>query len=430
MPACATATIQPFMTMAPDSPSPPQAATEPAAAWPPPPPGALLDLAEAMTHAVAILDAAGLVTWANRGFTRLTGFGPWDTAGRSFTGLVRLGGADEGPTLDVGDALAAGRSFAATVSLHRKDGAMRWADLDMHPVTEAGGPAVAHVVVLTDATEREQTSTRLAHAERLATIGRLAAGVAHEIATPVQFIGDSVQFLRDAITDLAAVMAALRRVRQAVTDGADAAEAARAAIAVEDAADLDYLIDNAPRAVESCVEGLDRVSAIVRSLKEFAHPQQSAMSSTDLNHIVRSTLTLARNEYKYVADLDTTFGVLPPVTCIAGSISQVVLNLVVNAAHAVGDVVKASGGKGRIAVSTHVEGEHAVITVRDSGSGIADDVRPHIFEAFYTTKAVGKGTGQGLALAWAIVAGDHAGAIDVESAPGQGATFRVRLPAG
>ncbi len=416
------------MTMAPDSPPPRQAATDPATAWPPPLPGALLDLAEAMTHAVAIVDPAGLVTWANRGFTILTGFGPWDTAGRSFTGLVRLGGADAGPTLDVGDALAAGRTFAATVSLHRRDGALRWADLDMHPVTDAAGTVTAHVVVLTDATEREQTSTRLAHAERLATIGRLAAGVAHEIATPVQFVGDSVQFLRDAITDFAAVIAALRRVRQAVADGADPGEAARAAVAAEDAADLDYLIDNAPRAVESCVEGLDRVSAIVRSLKEFAHPQQSAMASADLNHIVGSTLTLARNEYKYVADLETSFGELPPVTCVAGSISQVVLNLVVNAAHAVSDVIKAGGGKGRITVSTHVEGGHAVITVRDSGGGIADDVRPHIFEPFYTTKAVGKGTGQGLALAWSIVAGDHAGAIDVESAPGQGATFRVRLP--
>ena len=139
-------------------------------------------------------------------------------------------------------------------------------------------------------------------------------------------------------------------------------------------------------------------------------------------------ITLARNEYKYVADLDTSFGELPPVTCIAGSISQVVLNLVVNAAHAVGDTAKTSGGKGRISVSTHVEGGHAIITVHDNGSGIADAVRPHIFEPFYTTKAVGKGTGQGLALAWAIVSGDHAGAIDVESAPGQGATFRVRLP--
>jgi signal transduction histidine kinase len=295
-------------------------------------------------------------------------------------------------------------------------------------VADTTGAIVAHVVVLTDATAREQTSTRLAHAERLATIGRLAAGVAHEIATPVQFVGDSVQFLRDAMSDLATVIVALQRVRQAVADGGPAAEAAEAAAAVEETADLEYLLENAPRAVESCVEGLERVNAIVRSLKEFSHPQQSTMASVDLNHVVRSTLTLARNEYKYVADLETDFGALPPVTCMAGSISQVVLNLVVNAAHAIGDVVKASGGKGRIAVSTHLDGQHALITVRDSGGGIADDVRPHIFEPFFTTKAVGKGTGQGLALAWAIVADDHAGAIDVESTPGQGALFRVRLP--
>jgi PAS domain S-box-containing protein len=244
---------------------------------------------------VAIVDPEGLVTWANRGFTILTGFGPWDTAGRSFTGLVRLGGADAGPTLDVGDALAAGRTFAATVSLHRRDGALRWADLDMHPVTDAAGTVTAHVVVLTDATEREQTSTRLAHAERLASIGQLAAGVAHEIATPVQFVGDSVQFLRDAITDFAAVIAALRRAT-GCRRGADPGEAARAAVAAEDR--RRPRLPDRQRAARrrSCVEGLDRVSAIVRSLKEFAHPQQSAMASADLNHIVRSTLTLARNE--------------------------------------------------------------------------------------------------------------------------------------
>lgn len=404
------------------------APTETAPVWPPPPDGALLDLAETLPHAVAITDPAGLVTWANRGFTRLTGFGAWDTAGRSFPGLVRLGGADAGPSLDVGDALAAGRAYAATVSLHRKDGALRWADLDIHPVSDPRGLVVAHVAVLTDATEREQTSTRLANAERLATIGTLASGVAHEIATPVQFVGDSVQFLRDAMTDLATVIAAHKRVRLAVADGRPGAAEAAAAAEAEETADLDYLLENTPRAIDSCIDGLDRVATIVRSLKEFVHPQQSTMARADLNHIVLGTLTLARNEYKYVADLVTRFGDLPPVVCMAGGISQVVLNLLVNAAHAVGDVVKAGGGKGTITVTTRPDGGDAVIEVADTGTGIPEEVRAHIFEPFFTTKAVGKGTGQGLALARSVIAGTHGGAIAVESTTGRGSTFTIRVP--
>ncbi|MEZ5421001.1 MAG: PAS domain-containing protein [Vicinamibacterales bacterium] len=169
-----------------------QASSTPEPAWPPPPEGALFDLAEAMPHAVAITDRAGRITWANRrGFTRLmTGFDAWDTAGRSFTGLVRLGGTDAGPTLDVGDALATGAPCGHRL-LHRKDGTLRWADLDMYPVA-LDGAVVAHVALLTDVTERERTSTRLANAERLATFGTLASGVAHEIATRCSSSGDSV----------------------------------------------------------------------------------------------------------------------------------------------------------------------------------------------------------------------------------------------
>ena len=384
-------------------------------------------LAVACPYALVITDAAGLVQWTNDAFVRLTGFGAWDTAGRSLPGLLRLGSADGTPSLDVGDAIAAGRPLTATLSLYRKDGQCRWVDLHLHPVPAPDGQPAMHVGMLAEATERVQYAARLAQSERLAAIGTLAAGVAHEIATPVQFVGDSVQFLRDAMTDLASVVAALRAVREAVTAARPADALAAVAAGVEEGADLEYLLEHTPRALDACRDGLDRVGAIVRSLKEFAHPQRSVMAAVDFNDVVSGTLTLARNEYKYIADLETDLDALPPVTCVAGAVSQLLLNLVVNSAHAVADVVRGTGVKGAIRVSTRSDGDHVVLTVADTGTGIPAHVRPHIFERFFTTKAVGKGTGQGLSLVKSVV-DQHGGTIAVEGAEGTGATFIVRLP--
>jgi len=404
---------------------PPRA--DPDLGWPAPPPGLLDGLAAGCPYALVIADPAGRVQWANAAFAALTGFGAWDAAGRSLPGLLRLGTAADTPSLEVGDALAGGLALTTTVSMYRKDGQRRWLDLHLHPVTGGEGAATLSVGVLADVTERVQSGTRLAQAERLAAVGALASGVAHEIATPVQFVGDSVQFLRDALTDLASALAPLRALREAVTAGREAGPLAARAAEAEEAADLDYLLEHAPRALDACRDGLDRVGAIVRSLKEFAHPQQSLMATVDLNHVVAGTLTLARNEYKYVADLTTDLGDLPPVTCVAGGISQVVLNLVTNAAHAVGDAVKGTNAKGAITVATRCDGEDVVLSVADTGTGIPADVRPHIFERFFTTKAVGKGTGQGLALVRSVV-DVHGGSIAVDTAEGRGTTFVVRLP--
>ena len=398
--------------------------------WPPPPQGALDGLAARLPHALVVLDGAGRVLWANAAFSQLTGYGAWDAAGRSLSGLLRLGTTEDVPSFEVGDAVANGEVFAGTVAFHRQDGQTRWADLHLAPVEADAEPPATHAGVLVDVTERVHTAHRLAQSERLSAIGRLAAGVAHEIATPIQFVGDSVHFLRDALADLTTAVVALQQVRRVVRAGDDAAKAAAEAEAIEESTDLEYLLEHAPRAVEACTDGLERVSQIARSLREFAHPQQATMAAVDLNHVIGDTLTLARNEYKYVADLDTDFAPLPPVTCVAGSIGQVMLNLIVNAAHAVGDAVRSSGGKGTIAVTTRVDGDDVVVTVRDSGAGIPDAVRPHVFEPFFTTKAVGKGTGQGLAIAHDIVTAGHGGRIDVTSTPGAGATFQIRLPIG
>ena len=183
-----------------------------------------------------------------------------------------------------------------------------------------------------------------------------------------------------------------------------------------------------PKAIHRALDGLDRVATIVRSMKSFAHPDSTEMTTVDLNAAIESTLIIARTEYKYVADVETELGVLPPVHCFAGDINQVVLNIVVNAAHAIGDVVKGTENRGKITVRTKRDGEHVVVTIADTGTGIPDAIREKIFDPVFTTKEVGKGTGQGLAIARGVVVDKHGGTIAVESETGKGTTFHLRLP--
>jgi signal transduction histidine kinase len=282
--------------------------------------------------------------------------------------------------------------------------------------------------MMLDVTEQRRLESELAQAQKLESVGRLAAGVAHEINTPVQFVSDSVHFVREAMDDVSVIVDRYRELRVAAEKGENLAAAAKAAQQAEDDADLDYILENAPVALDRAREGLGRVAAIVRSMKEFAHPDRKEMAQVDINHAIASTLVIASNEYKYVADVETEFGEIPPVSCYAGEINQVVLNLVVNAAHAIGDVVNGTPDKGVIRVSTRVLEGQVEIAVADTGKGIPAEVRSRIFDPFFTTKEVGKGTGQGLAIARAVVVDKHGGTLHFDTELGKGTTFFIRLP--
>lgn len=285
----------------------------------------------------------------------------------------------------------------------------------------------AHAELATAVEARRAVEDELIQANKLEAVGRLAAGVAHEINTPVQFVGHSILFVRDAMRDLLGAVAALEAANRSILDGAPSQEAAKAAAEALEAADLEYVKEHAPAAVEEAREGLDRVVKIVRSMKEFAHPDASLVT-VDLNRAVESTLTIATNEFKYVADLDLALGELPPVTCHVGDLNQAVLNIVVNAAHAIGEVTDGTHAKGRISVTTRRDGDDVVISIRDTGAGISEPVRSRIFDPFFTTKPVGRGTGQGLSLARKIVVDKHRGQLTFETEVGRGTTFFIRIP--
>ena len=262
---------------------------------------------------------------------------------------------------------------------------------------------------------RAAIELELRQAQKLESVGRLASGVAHEINTPMQYVSDSIHFISGAITDVLGVLDAYR-------DGVPDAHAR------EDAADLPFLRENLPEALASATEGVDRVVTIVRSLKTFAHPDRAEMAPADLNAAITSTLAIARNEYKYTADVETSFAELPAVTCHLGEINQVVLNLVVNATHAIQDVVGNTGDKGKITVTTRAVDDGIEVEVADTGSGIPEAIQPRVFDPFFTTKEVGRGTGQGLAIARAVVVDKHRGRLTFRSSVGTGTTFTVFLP--
>jgi signal transduction histidine kinase len=244
----------------------------------------------------------------------------------------------------------------------------------------------------------------------------------------VQFISDSVRFVRHALRDVPHALADYRALAAGVLSGKDVTEAAKKAADTDEAADVDYFLKNAPDALDRALEGIGRVGSIVRSMTEFAHPDARTKADVDLNRAIKATLNMARNEYKSVADLVTDFGDIPTVHCHAGDINQVVLNLLLNAAHAITDVVEGSSSKGSITVRTRAIGDFVEISIGDTGDGIPEDVRGRIFEPFVTTKEVGRGTGQGLALSRGIVVEKLKGSLHFETETGKGTTFFIRLP--
>jgi signal transduction histidine kinase len=241
-------------------------------------------------------------------------------------------------------------------------------------------------------------------------------------------VGDNTRFLQDSFGGLQTLLSKYQELRNAADSGAVSPQVLAEVREAEEASDCTYLLEEIPRALAQTLDGVTRVATIVRAMKEFAHPTANAMSGADLNHALLSTLTVARNELKYVADVETEFADLPLVICNIGDLNQVFLNLLVNAAHAIAEVMKGTGQKGTIRVRTVAEGNTVLVAISDTGCGIPEAHRAKVFDPFFTTKEVGRGTGQGLAIARTVVVERHKGSLTFESELGKGTTFYVRLP--
>ncbi|HET8696989.1 MAG TPA: ATP-binding protein, partial [Gammaproteobacteria bacterium] len=278
---------------------------------------------------------------------------------------------------------------------------------------------------------RDQLETELRLSQKLEAIGQLAAGIAHEINTPSQYVSDNLSFLQDAVSSLMPVLSAFEPLLELAAKSVEANLAPLGAIddyrALLKDADLEYIRGEIPLAIQQSRDGVAQIKKIVLAMKEFSHPGADEKEPVDLNRAVEATVMVARNEWKYVADVELELGAaVPVIEAIPSALNQVVLNLVVNAAHAIEDVRRGEGDKGKIKIATHRDGEFVELTVADTGCGISPENVSKIFDPFFTTKKVGKGTGQGLAIVRRVVIDRHGGSIDVQSTPGKGTKFVVR----
>jgi len=281
-----------------------------------------------------------------------------------------------------------------------------------------------------DITERNLLREQLLQAQKLESVGQLAAGIAHEINTPTQYIGDNVRFLKDAFQDITKLLEKYERLLSAANNNSLSRETIKNVTAAVKGVDTSYLLDEIPKAIDQTLDGVSRVSSIVGAMKEFSHPDTKEKIPLDLNRAINSTITVARNEWKYVADLETEFDPsMPLVSCLPGAFNQVILNLIVNAAHAITEATNKGGPeRGKITVQTKNCPDWAEIRIQDSGTGIPQKVQSRIFDPFFTTKEIGKGTGQGLAIARSVIVDKHGGSIHFETVEGKGSTFIIRLP--
>jgi signal transduction histidine kinase len=288
----------------------------------------------------------------------------------------------------------------------------------------------ANQQLIQEMSERTKIEVELRHSQKLESVGRLASGIAHELNTPLQFVNDSCQFLREAMDDLLGLHQRSQAIFSAVHSGEVANDAVLPALeAARETVDADYLEGEIPAAIQRATSGLERMASIVKSMKEFSHPGHDH-AAADINRGLLNTLAIARSEYKYVAEVRTELGELPPVLCRISELNQVFLNLVVNAAHAIGDRVKGTTERGEIAVRTWRDGDAIHIAISDTGGGIPEEIRHRIFDPFFTTKEVGRGTGQGLAISRSIIVDKHRGKLLLDTNVGVGTTFTIVVPVG
>lgn len=381
---------------------------------------------EQSPSSVLITDPQGSISYVNRKFTECTGYRPEEVIGKN-PRILNAGHCPVELYRNLWATITQGRAWNGELCNKKKNGEIFWESATITPMTNPKGQITHFLAVKEDITEKRALESQLRHAQKMEGIGQLAAGIAHEINTPTQFVMDNLTFLKDSWKS-AYVLA--QRYRGAVSEAAEQLPPGVAAglQEAERNCDLEFIIAEVPRAIDQSLDGARRVARIVRAMKEFSHPDSAEKTATDLNKAIESTVTVARNEWKYVSEVVREFDdQLPPVVCYPGDINQVVLNLIVNAAHAIKETVK-EGQKGKITIRTRRQGEFVEISVTDTGNGIPEAIRDRIYEPFFTTKEVGKGTGQGLALAYTVIVKKHAGKIWFETEIGKGTTFFITLP--
>ena len=395
----------------------------------------LNSIMNSVADAVFTYDGDGLIQTFNSAAERIFGYSMFEVLNKNIRTLMPEVNADDHDDGPLNTWHKDATTFAGIRSEsvgRRKDGTNFPLEASFNRMDLPGQTMI--VGICRDITERKNADEKraelvreLAQALKLESLGTLAGGIAHEINTPVQYVGDNIRFLQTSFADLGTVLEKYKTLLGTATAEEVLPDAVAKVEAAVEAADLDYLAEEIPPALTQSLEGIEQISEIVRAIKEFSRPDMKEKCAIDIHRAITSTITVTRNQWKYVAEMETDFDTsLPLVPCLPGEINQVILNLIVNASHAIEEV--GSESPGRITISTRRVDDWAEIRIADTGTGISAEIRDKIFDPFFTTKEVGKGTGQGLAISHNIITKKHGGRISVDSEAGEGTMFIIRLP--
>ena len=386
---------------------------------------------ETVADAIVTLDEFAIVETFNRAAEEMFGYRAAEIIGQSVLDLIPCADRQHHAEIfsryrNTGQATSiAGRQELPGL---RKDGTVFPLE-----ITVCEGRAANHrwfTSIARDLTRQKQIEAQMLQSQKMEAIGHLAAGVAHEINTPIQYVGDNLYFMQDAFDQLNRVCTTCESLLDDLASGQLSDERLAAAEAQIKNGEMDFLRAEIPQALEHSREGVARVAKIVSAMRDFSHPGSEQKVLADINRAIENTITIASNEWKYIADLVTDLDPrLSAIACLPNELNQMFLNLIVNAAHSIAEVAdNHPGQKGKIVVSTRQDDDFVEIRVSDSGTGIPETIRAKIFDPFFTTKEVGRGTGQGLAIAHSVVCDKHGGSITFETSEGHGTTFIVRLP--
>jgi PAS domain S-box-containing protein len=316
------------------------------------------------------------------------------------------------------------------IEFRKPDGEKRYLGITVNPLIGDADCILGLTIIGADVTDHKKMESQLQQSHKMEAIGQLAAGIAHEINTPVQFVGDNTRFFQESFGDLIRIIKKQQELLEAAKTNSLTAEAVEKTEQLIEEIDLEYLEEEIPVAIQHSLKGVERIAKIVQAMKIFAHPGMVAKELVDLNKEIEKTITITRNEWKYVAELKTDFDEsLPLVPCFRAEFNQVILNMIVNAAHAIAEKNRDDESQpGTIHIRTIQAGDQAKICKGDTGAGIPEEIRHKIFDLFFTTKEPGKGTGQGLAISHSVIVEKHNGSLTLETRQGEGTTFIIGLP--
>ena len=378
------------------------------------------------TEGIVITDTDGIILNCNLAAQTMSGYDSASMIGQK-TSIFKSGNQNSAFYYDLWESIKKGEVWTGSMMDRSRNGKLFEIEMTISPVRSTGNEITHYVSLWRDVSQVRYLQQQLLHAQKLEAIGQLAAGVAHEINTPIQYIMSNLDFFKTSFEALIPLLDAIQKGLQDKQLFGEA-EWQQCITKLVEEAGLDFLLEEIPGGIEDALGGAHHVARIVNALKEFSHPGKGEKDATDLNRLIKNALTVAQNELKHIAELETSFDPdLPVLNCDPGSISQVMLNLIVNAADAIREK-NGSDGLGKIHVSTRKIENSIELRISDSGVGIPEDIRDRIFDPFFTTKEVGKGTGQGLAIAYDIVVNKHKGSIRCEGKVGVGTTMILKFP--